>query len=234
MKNMFNQLQFSILLKKAIGSRMQKDFAETIGITPAHLSRILNHKFNTPPSVDTLKKIAANAENNVTYRELMEVCGYVGDNTSDIEYTLPAEPASSYKFVKATILTALESGGLAYEIVSPNEDSPYDLAIRINNPERLEWFFKFLSQKAEDQMRRQLSGNYLELLFQKSESSQKVSFVTCSRKEYEIYLDKLPESLNRNLSIILVNEAELDIQEERWLSRALPYKKAIDNLLLSK
>ena len=83
-------------------------------------------------------------------------------------------------------------------------------------------------------MRRQLSGNYLELLFQKSESSQKVSFVTCSRKEYEIYLDKLPESLNRNLSIILVNEAELDIQEERWLSRALPYKKAIDNLLLSK
>lgn len=234
MKNTFDQSKFSILLKKAIGTRKQKDFADTIGITPAHLSRILNHKFNTPPSVETLRKIASNAENNVTYQDLLEVCGYVGESKATIEYSLPVEAAPSYKFVKATILTALEAHGFSYELTSVNENTPYDLAIRINNPEQLQWVFKFLSQRSEEQIRKQLSGNYLELLFQKTTPSDKLSFVTCSRREYEIYLDKLPENLNMNLSVILINETELDIQEERWLARALPYKNAIDNLLLSK
>lgn len=234
MKTTFNQSTFSILLKKAIGSRQQKVFADIIGISPAHLSRILNHKYDTPPSIDTIKKIASNAENNVTYHELLEACGYISESESAAEYTLPVDTIPSNKFVKATILTALEAYGFSYELLPSTESSQYDLAIRINNADRLQWFFQFLSQKSEEQMRKQLSGNYLKLLFQKAEASDKLSFVTCSRKEYGIYLDKLPENLNRNVSIILVNEAELDIQEERWLARALPYKNAIDKLLLSK
>lgn len=234
MKNTFDQSTFSVLLKKAIGSRKQKDFASTIGISSAHLSRILNHRYDTPPSVDTLKKIAANAENNVTYHELLEVCGYISESDSITEFSLPELPATSNKFVKATILTALEAHGFSWELIHNAEDSQYDLAIRISDEDRLQWFFQFLSQKSEDQMRKALSGNYLKLLFQKMETSDKLSFVTCSRKEFEIYLDKLPENLNMNLSIILVNEAELDIQEERWLARALPYKTAIEQLLLSK
>lgn len=234
MKNMFDQSTFSDLLKKAIGSRKQKEFASEIGISPAHLSRILNHRFDTPPSIDTLKKIAASAENNISYQELLEACGYISEDETFIDFSLPIEAAPSNKFVKATILTALESRNFSWELTNATEDSPYDLSVRINASERLQWYFRFLSQKSEDQMRKQLSQNYLNLLFQKMENTDKLSFVTCSRREFEIYLDKLPESLNMNLSIILVNEAQLEIQEERFLARAIPYKNATEHLLLSK
>ena len=234
MKTTFDQTTFSNLLKKAIGSRMQKEFASTIGISSAHLSRILIHRFDTPPSVETLKKIAANAENNVTYQELLSVCGYISESETYTDFSLPAEAAPSNKFVKATILTALEANDFSWELANDNEDLYCDLAIRSSTEDRLKWYFKFLSQKSEDQMRKQLSGNYLNLLFRKMENTEKLSFVTCSRTEFEIYLDEPPVNLNMNLSIILVNESQLDIQEERWLSRALPYKNAIEQLLLSK
>lgn len=233
MKNTFDQARLSQLLKKAIGSRMQKDFADTIGISPAHLSRIINHKFDTPPSVETLKRIAANAENNITYQELLSACGYIGE--SDFaEITLPHESLPASKFVKATILTALEANDYSFELLSLPEVSHYDLAVRINTAEHLTWYFQFLTQKSEEQIRRAFSANYLRLLFEKAEPTDKLSFVTCSRTEYEIYLDKLPENLNRNLSIILVNESQLDIQEEQVLARTIPYKNAVEQLLLSK
>ena len=235
MKKPFNQLQFSILLKKAIGSRKQKDFAETIGITPAHLSRILNHKFETPPSAETLSKIAAHAENHVTFRDLLEACGYVGETEPDIEYSLLIEDAPSYKFVKATILTALESHNFSWELTTETADTiACDLAVRINNEERLQWYFKFLSQKNEEQMKKQLSNHYLSLLFQNFKDTDKLSFVTCSRKEFELYTTHLPVNLNMNLSIILINESQLDIQEERMLARAIPYKNALNQYFLDK
>lgn len=234
MKTMFNPTTFSEILKKAIGSRKQNEFAATIGISSAHLSRILRQKFTTPPSVETLKKIAANAENNVTYHELLEICGYISESETTAELSLPAEATPSNKFVKATILTALEAHDFTWELTNDSELSTYDLAVQIKNEDHFHWYFKFLSQKSEEQMRKQLSSNYLSLLFQRQNTDDKLSLVTCSRKEFEIYLDKLPENLNMNLSIILANESQLEIQEERWLARALPYKKAMEQYVLSR
>ena len=235
MKTTFDQTTFSELLKRAIGSRMQKDFAAMIGITPAHLSRILHHRFDTPPSVETLRKIATNAENGVTYHDLLKVCGYISENEATGEISLPIEATPSNKFVKATILTALESHNFTWEITTETVDSiSCDLAVRINNEDRFLWYFKFLSQKSEELIRKQFSSNYLSLLFQNFKTTDKLSLVTCSRKEYEIYTTSLPVNLNMNLSIILINESQLDIQEERLLARALPYKNAIDQYFLDK
>lgn len=230
MKTTFDRETFSELLKKAIGSRMQKDFASTIGISPAHLSRILNHRFNTPPSIETLKKIATHAENGVSYQDLLTACGYISDGESVGEITLPTESTPANKFVKATILTALESHNFSWELTNePDDNLHYDLTIRINKEDRLKWYFKFLTQKSEEQMKKQFSSNYLSLLFQTFKDTDKLSLVTCSRKEFELYTTNLPANLNMNLSIILINESELDIQEERLLARAIPYKQALDH-----
>jgi len=234
MKNTFDQTTFSKLLMEAIGSRRKKDFASLIGISAEHLSRISNKKYSTPPSIDTLKKIATYAENNVTYQELLEACGYISEKDALSDFTLPIESVTSNRFVKATLLTALESLGTTWEVINASDATPYDLIIRINGEETLQWYFRFLSQKTDDQMKKQLSNNYLEVLFNKMKSSDKLSFVTCSRKEFDIYLDRLPENLNANISILLINESQLEIQEEHWLARALPYKNAIEKLLLSK
>lgn len=234
MKNTFDQTTFSKLLANAIGSRRKKDFASLIGISAEHLSRIINQKYSTPPSIDTLKKIATYADNNVTYQELLEACGYISEKDALSDFTLPIESVTSSRFVKATLLTALESLGISWEIANEAENTPYDLTIRINGDKRLRWYFKFLAQKTDEQIRKQLTNNYMEVLFNKLESSDKLSFVTCSRKEFEIYLNKIPRNLNVNLSILLINESHLEIQEEKWLTKALPYQNAIEQLLLSK
>lgn len=234
MKKSFDQTTFSKLLTDAIGTRRKKDFAALIGISAEHLSRIINQKFSTPPSIDTLKKIATHADNNVTYQELLEACGYISEKDALSDFTLPIEPVLSNKFVKAALLTGLESLGPSWEVINTPNNMPYDLSIRINGEERLKWYFKFLAQKTDDQIKKQFSNNYLELLFNKMNPSDKLSFVTCSRKEFDIYLDRLPENLNANLSILLINESQLEIQEEQWLARALPYKNEIEQLMLSK
>ena len=58
MNGQFDKSALSILLKKALGNRTQKSFAEDIQISKEHLSRLVNQKRDTPPNIDTLNKIA--------------------------------------------------------------------------------------------------------------------------------------------------------------------------------
>ena len=67
--------QLKTLIKKAQGNRTQNQFALNCDISSAALTRyIKGDRFPTPES---LKKIASNAYNGVTYEELMESAGYI-------------------------------------------------------------------------------------------------------------------------------------------------------------
>ena len=69
--------QFKELLKKAIGSHYQKEFAERAGISPYGINRMLNSEDSASmPRKNTLEKIAAASENRVTLNQLLDACGY--------------------------------------------------------------------------------------------------------------------------------------------------------------
>jgi len=65
------------LLKIAKGDRSLNRFAEETGVDAGHLSRVMRGIMINPPSPDTLKKIADNAHNGVTYEELMIAAGHL-------------------------------------------------------------------------------------------------------------------------------------------------------------
>ena len=75
----FDKERFSSLLKQAVGSRTQVAFSLQCGISNSYLSKYINKLMETPPIPNTLKKIADNAENNVTIDDLISAAGYDSD-----------------------------------------------------------------------------------------------------------------------------------------------------------
>lgn len=67
--------EFQELLRKGIGTRTQKDFAEETGITKESINRMLNNELIPQPSKTTLRKIA-NHVSIVSYSEFLASCGY--------------------------------------------------------------------------------------------------------------------------------------------------------------
>lgn len=67
--------EFRDLLRRGIGTRTQKAFAEEVDISKEHLNRLLNNKEISRPSEVLLKKMAAHMR-TVTERMLLESCGY--------------------------------------------------------------------------------------------------------------------------------------------------------------
>ena len=67
--------KFRELLRRGIGTRTQKAFAEEVGISKEHLNRMLNNKEISRPSVHLLKSIASHMQ-TISERMLLEACGY--------------------------------------------------------------------------------------------------------------------------------------------------------------
>jgi|GEM_PF-5988373 len=67
------------LLELAKGNRSLNTFAQHANVSAGNLSRVFNGQKPTP---ELLKKISLKAYNEVTYEQLMEAAGYIGNSTS--------------------------------------------------------------------------------------------------------------------------------------------------------
>lgn len=210
----YNKEKFTELLDLAIGSRTKKDFAKISGIPATHLSRMVSASCDSVPSTDTLLKIAAHAENNVTYDELLDACG---------RRNAKEEAISPEMFMKMTIFSFLESLNIPFTIETET-DIACDLFISLcpTRDTKNRWYFKFLSSNTTN-----LSSSYQDLLFYDFTPDDKYSFVTLSEKTYDIVIEK-PVNLNTNLSILLAYQFE--IIKEGWLSKAVTGNTGIDYL----
>lgn len=74
--------EFRKLLRKGMGYRTQREFAEAIGLTPVHLNRMLNQEKIPRPSQNTLVSMSKHMS-SVTLKELLESCGYEADDTAE-------------------------------------------------------------------------------------------------------------------------------------------------------
>lgn len=74
---MFNKKEFAELLIAAKGKkRSMRAYAMVADVSPAHLSRLSRELLTSPPTPDTLKKLASQAEDGVTLKSMMKACGY--------------------------------------------------------------------------------------------------------------------------------------------------------------
>ncbi len=223
MRTDFDKTTFADLLKRSVGSRTQKEFAALTGISSAHLSRLLHQKFDSPPSIDTLQRLAAHAQNGVTYWDLLNACGYMDVKKEGYPWIAPSADAQSHpqdRYLAATILTALQTLPIPW-VQEPVENRRYHLAIALQNPLPSHWYFQFLDDAAA-QMPRFLSAQYAALLFQPLRPEDKYSFVTCHKEVYTLYRIHRPTNLNVNLSIVWADIEQLQVQAEDWITLCDP------------
>ena len=76
----FDKDKFAKLLQKAKGELMLKSFAEKCDVSVGYMCKCFNAKLNHPLTPATLKKISIySEEQGVSYRELLNACGYEAD-----------------------------------------------------------------------------------------------------------------------------------------------------------
>jgi hypothetical protein len=121
-----------------------------------------------------LKNIARNSQSNITYGQLLEACGYTGQNESIFDMSLLQ--SESAKFMKAIILTSLESLNIAWTLETNIPDC--DLVITLMSDPTCCWYFGFLSPIPKSQLQEHLSTIYLALLFHSIKSHDKYSLVS--------------------------------------------------------
>lgn len=215
MNTQFDKAAFAALLKKAIGNQTQKDFAKQVGISKEHLSRLINQKLDSIPSMETIQAICRHTT-TVSYPELLEAAGYSSD--------LAIVPVSSYdasdiKPLTATILASMPQFNITWTVETGAPADMQDLNILLKDCPLKQWFFHCMNNTTETVIQSQFESNYLKLLFDGLEPDSKYSFVTASVAEYEKYVSCIPQNLSINLSIILVNQVSLKVLKETLLKK---------------
>lgn len=223
MNGQFDKSALSILLKRALGNRTQKSFAEDIQISKEHLSRLVNQKRDTPPNIDTLNKIALNSQNRVSVRELLSACGY-NPNTL-------AVPAATNHMMEA-IMLALSHSPYAFSKHSCDSTDFYQMILQFSGGSLDRWYFHFLPDNTFAAADHELAGNLLYLISKEMKPNYKVSFVTSIPLLFQYYMEHRPHNLDLNFSLILINEHTLSVSKETVLQTACSLRAdALENYI---
>ena len=127
----FDLVTFAILLEKAKGDRSINQYANTVGISAAHISRLLRRLVSTPPAPETINKFASGAYNGVTYSELMLAAGHIDEKTEEITTRQKRTQIleSEKKFFKV-ILSELYTQDFEWSLNKKN-NGPADIMLEI-------------------------------------------------------------------------------------------------------
>jgi hypothetical protein len=80
----FDTKKFADLLKLAKGSqRSINSYGKECDVDPGYISRFLREKTKYPPSPQIILKLAKNAANGITAKDLMSAAGHWSDNLFD-------------------------------------------------------------------------------------------------------------------------------------------------------
>jgi len=214
----YNKEEFAALVLRAVGNTKKKEFASLIEVTPEYFSRIVNSKLANPPSVQKIQLIANHASNGVTYAQLLTAAGYASSTDDTVTLDAPDTLTETVKkFMQGTILTALSSLGVPFTMEQEKKDTNYHVSVSLSSGSITKWHFIFLYNASMELMSSQLSSLYSRLIFESITETEKISFVTSSKEEFDLYTKKKPSNLNLNLSVILIDEKSLTIQKESWL-----------------
>ncbi|MBR4082648.1 MAG: hypothetical protein IKK33_00025 [Lachnospiraceae bacterium] len=218
MNQFYNKEEFAALVLRAVGNTKKKEFASLIEVTPEYFSRIVNSKLANPPSVQKIQLIANHASNGVTYAQLLTAAGYASSMDDTVTLDAPDTLTETVKkFMQGTILTALSSLGVPFTMEQEKKDTNYHVSVSLSSGSVTKWHFIFLYNASMELMSSQLSLLYSRLIFENVTETEKISFVTSSKEEFDLYTKKKPSNLNLNLSVILIDEKSLTIQKESWL-----------------
>jgi hypothetical protein len=197
----FDLVTFAILLEKAKGDRSINQYANSVDVSAAHISRLLRKLVNSPPSPDTISKLSGDASNGVTYSELMMAAGHIDDKTEEIsiENKRALTKENEKKFFQI-ILSDLYTRDFEWNL-NKTINGPVDLMIEISNWEYSKWYIQIKPFVTS----RTLYSIYGEIASIELTSDSKVSIAVGSNYEFDFLLNTPPKSLRANLYVMLLD-----------------------------
>jgi len=197
----FDLTTFAILLDKAKGDRTINKYANSVGISAAHISRLLRKLVTTPPSPDTINKLCNGACNGVTYSELMLAAGhiYVVSDKISSQNTQVQTKENKNKFFQV-ILSDLYTRDFEWNL-NKTINGPNDLMIEISNWEYSKWYIQIKTCVTS----RTIYNIYGEIACIELTSDSKVSIAVESQQEFDFLIDTPPKSLRGNIFVMLLD-----------------------------
>lgn len=99
--------EFQTLLRKGIGSRSQKEFAEAVDISAPHLNRMLNNEKIARPSIETIKKLVDHIR-GASLNEFLIACGYDPIRTEDLIVKVEEELELGIEETKGNMIDSID------------------------------------------------------------------------------------------------------------------------------
>ncbi|MCB2358654.1 hypothetical protein [Clostridium estertheticum] len=209
----FDLVTFAILLEKAKGDRSINQYANTINISAAHISRLLRKLVKSPPSPDTISKFASGACNGVTYNDLMLAAGHIDDKTEGIstekKQTQTIEKEKNFFKI---ILSDLYTRDFEWSL-NKTINGPTDLMLEITNWEYDTWYIlikPFITSKT-------IYNIYGQIACIDLTPVTKISVAVGSENEFNLFFSNPPKSLKSNLYIMLIDLNNGNIMKEEKL-----------------
>jgi hypothetical protein len=197
----FDTISFSILLEKAKGDRSINQYANTIGVSAAHISRLLRKLIKAPPAPETINKFSSGAYNGVTYSELMLAAGHINDDTEETstENKRIQNIENKRKFFQV-IMSDLYTRDFDWSLNKTTEGT-FDIMLEIINWEYSKWYIQIKSFVNS----RTIYNVYGQIACTKIPQDTKISMAVGSKSEFDFFVNTPPKSLCANLYIMLVD-----------------------------
>ncbi|MBX4261270.1 hypothetical protein KTC96_06725 [Clostridium estertheticum] len=209
----FDLITFAILLEKAKGDRSINQYANTINISAAHISRLLRKLVKSPPSPDTISKFASGACNGVTYNDLMLAAGHIDDKTEGIstekKQTQTVEKEKNFFNV---ILSDLYTRDFEWSL-NKTINGPTNLMLEITNWEYSNWYIQIKPYVTSQT----ICNIYGQIACIDLTPDTKISVAVGSENEFDLFFSKPPKSLRANLYIMLIDLNNGNISKEKKL-----------------
>ena len=221
----FNVERFAELVKKAIGDRTQKQFSLDTGLSIYYINRLTNCKIDKAPRPNTISVIAAVAQNNVTYTELLQAAGY--DKNDGIAYEATDEYTRKVRLVSpqrerfvrmgaATIGAAIATSNCKFSVDSESSNNTeYDFVVHIQFGEDLfRWQYQFLVEMPPKRPNRSSLG--LVYYWEQNGAVKPIdisiiqTYVTESERLYNAILENVPATSEYS-SVMLIDPNRLEI-----------------------
>ncbi|MBW9174015.1 hypothetical protein K2F43_22960 [Clostridium estertheticum] len=209
----FDLVTFAILLEKAKGDRSINQYANTINISAAHISRLLRKLVKSPPLPDTISKFASGACNGVTYNDLMLAAGHIDDKTEGIstekKQTQTVEKEKNFFKV---ILSDLYTRDFEWSL-NKTINGPANLMLEITNWEYSNWYIQIKPHVTSQT----IYNIYGQIACIDLTPDTKISVAVGSENEFDLFFSNPPKSLRVNLYIMLIDLNNGNISKEKKL-----------------
>ena len=225
----FNKEEFAVLLDRAKGDRSINNFANETGVSAAHISRFLRQIIASPPTPETISKLAAKAHNEVTYQDLMVAAGHLAQQTdNDENRELVKDSPFNFrqrreelekKFIQV-ILADLYEKPFKWSVEKPEGRVNYpDMILNIEYEDYNKWYLDFYPNVYRHRGPSfKLSVVYGTVAMYDLLETDKITIVVNDERDFNMIMRRPPLSLRANLYVMLIDLEWGKIVKEEKLS----------------